>query len=184
MIFGESGGGRKVGTLLAMPDAKGLFHRAVIQSGPTIRVVQRQDATFAIQAVLDQLQIPRQDFRKLQEVPLDKLMPAYLAASRKHGFNHSTSGFAPVVEGKVLPQHPFHPTASAVMADIPLIVGTNRTEMTLQLAGDDAAFKLDEAGLQVRAQGVAGRESARRAVCVPPIRAGRDAIRIVLPDDQ
>ena len=37
MIFGESGGGRKVGTLLAMPDAKGLFHRAVIQSGPTIR---------------------------------------------------------------------------------------------------------------------------------------------------
>lgn len=151
MIFGESGGGRKVGTLLAMPDAKGLFHRAVIQSGPSIKVVTREDATFAAKAVLDELQIPHRDFRKLQQVPLDKLMPAFLAASRKHGFNHATTGFAPVVDGRVLPQHLFHPTASAVMPEIPLIVGTNRTEYTLQLAGDAEAFKLDEAGLQRRA---------------------------------
>ena len=152
MIFGESGGGRKVGTLLAMPDAKGLFHRAVIQSGPSIKVRTREDATFAAQAVLDELQIGKSDFRKLQEVPLDKLMPAYLAASRKHRFNHSTTGFAPVVDGKVLPGHLFHPTASPVMPDVPVIVGTNRTELTLQLAGDTAAFNLDEAGLQSRAK--------------------------------
>ena len=133
MIFGESGGGRKVGTLLAMPDARGLFQRAVIQSGPTIKVVSRENATFAAQAVLDELQIDGKDFRKLQEVPLDKLMPAYFAASRKHQFNHTVSGFAPVVDGKVLPQHPFHPAASAVMPEVPIIVGTNRTEMTLQL---------------------------------------------------
>jgi len=152
MIFGESGGGRKVGTLLAMPDAKGLFHGAVIESGPSIKVVNREDATFAAQAVLDELQIPKQDFRKLQEVPLDKIMPAYLAASRKHRFNHATTGFAPVVEGKVLPQHLFHPTASPVMPDVPVIVGTNRTELTLQLAGDTAAFNLDEAGLLARAK--------------------------------
>ena len=151
MVFGESGGGRKVGTLLAMPAAKGLFQRAVIQSGPTIRVVSREDASFAAQAVLDELQISKQDFRKLQQVPLEQLMPAYLAASRKHGFNHATSGFAPVVDGKVLPQHPFHPTAASVMPEVPLIIGTNRTEMTLQLAGDAAAFQLDEVGLRKRA---------------------------------
>jgi len=150
MIFGESGGGRKVGTLLAMPDAKGLFHRAVIQSGPTIKVITREDATFAAQAVLDELQIAKQDFRKLQALPLDKLMPAYFAASRKHRFNHATTGFAPVVEGKVLPQHPFHPSASPVMPEVPVMIGTNRTEMTLQLSGDDAAFKLDEAALKTR----------------------------------
>jgi len=150
MIFGESGGGRKVGTLLAMPDAKGLFHRAVIESGPQIKSITREDATFAAQAVLDELQIAKTDFRKLQEVPLDKLMPAYLAASRKHRFNHSTSGFAPVVDGKVLPQHIFHPTASPIMPQVPVIVGTNRTELTLQMAGDTAAFNLDEAGLQAR----------------------------------
>jgi len=159
MIFGESGGGRKVGTLLAMPDAKGLFHRAVIQSGPTIKVITRDDANFAAQAVLDELQLAKQDFRKLQELPLDKLMPAYFAASRKHRFNHATTGFAPVVEGKVMPQHPFHPTASPVMPDVPLMVGTNRTEMTLQLSGDESAFKLDEAGLLARTTELLGRNA-------------------------
>jgi para-nitrobenzyl esterase len=150
MIFGESGGGRKVGTLLAMPDAKGLFHRAVIESGPQIKSVTREDATFAAQAVLDELQIAKQDFRKLQEVPLEKLMPAFFAASRKNRFTHTTTGFAPVVDGKVLPAHLFHPTASAVMPEIPVIVGTNRTELTLQMVADTAAFNLDEAGLQTR----------------------------------
>jgi len=156
MIFGESGGGRKVGTLLAMPSAKGLFHRAVIQSGPTIRVVSRDDATFATQALLDELQIPKSDFRKLCDVPLDKLMPAYFAASRKHRFTHTVSGFAPVVDGRILPQHPFHPAASAVMPEVPVIAGTNRTEMTLQLMGDAAAFSLDEAGMMARAKGLFG----------------------------
>jgi para-nitrobenzyl esterase len=160
MVFGESGGGRKVGALLAMPEARGLFHAAVIQSGPSIKVVTREDATFAAQAVLDELQIPRKDFRKLQEVPLDKLMPAYFAASRKHRFNHTTSGFAPVVDGKVLPQHLFHPAASPVMPEVPVILGTNRTELTLQLVGDAAAFTLDEAGLQARAREAFG-EAAR-----------------------
>jgi para-nitrobenzyl esterase len=160
MIFGESGGGRKVGTLLAMPQAKGLFQRAVIQSGPTIRLVTKENANVAIKAVMDELQIAHKDARKLQQVPLDKLLPAYLAASRKHSFNHSTTGFAPVVGGASLPEHPFHPTASAVMPEVPVIVGTNRTEMTLQLAGDDAAFKLDEAGLQKRAQDLLGDKAA------------------------
>jgi para-nitrobenzyl esterase len=62
------------------------------------------------------------------------------------------SGLAPVVDGDVLPAHPFDPQASAVMPEVPLIVGTNRTEMTLFLAGDKAAFELDEAGLTRRAQ--------------------------------
>jgi para-nitrobenzyl esterase len=159
MIFGESGGGRKVGTLLAMPSAKGLFQAAVIQSGPTIRVVPREDATFAARAVLTELQIPEREVRKLQQVPLDKLMPAYLAASRKHGFNHAITGFAPVVDGKVLPQHPFHPSASAVMPEVPLIIGTNRTEMTLQLSGDAAAFQLDAAGMQARARQLLGTQA-------------------------
>jgi para-nitrobenzyl esterase len=156
MIFGESGGGRKVGTLLAMPEAKGLFHAAVIQSGPSIKVRTREDATFATQAVLDELQIAKGDFRKLQDVPLDKFMPAYFAASRKHRFNHATTGFAPVVDGTVLPGHLFHPGASPVMPDVPVICGSNRTELTLQMMGDAAAFNLDEAGLQTRAKAAFG----------------------------
>lgn len=152
MIFGESGGGRKVSTLLAMPAAKGLFHSAAIQSGPSIKVVEREDATRAARAVCDELQIAPREVRKLQQVPVDTLIGAYLKASAKHGFNHTTTGFAPVVDGKVVPQHLYHPGASNVMPEVPVIIGTNRTEMTLFLAGDAAAFKLDEAGLQARAK--------------------------------
>jgi para-nitrobenzyl esterase len=150
-IFGESGGGRKVGTLLAMPSAKGLFKRAIIQSGPTLRVLLPEDAERAAQALADELKLPHADLRALQQLPLPDLMRAYFAASRRHKFNHTTRGFAPVVDGSVLPQHPFHPEASALMPDVPLIAGTNRTEMTLMLAGDAAAFELDDAGLEQRA---------------------------------
>lgn len=155
-IFGESGGGRKVGTLLSMPSAKGLFHRAIIQSGPTLQVVSREEAERAAQAVLDELKIPASDFRSLQTLPLAQLMDAYFAASRRFAFNHVTTGFAPVVDGAVLPAHPFHPDASALMADVPVIAGTNRTEMALQLAGDAAVFELDEAGLEKRASDLLG----------------------------
>jgi len=155
-IFGESGGGRKVGTLLAMPSAKGLFARAIIQSGPTLRVVPREDAEKAAQAVLDELQLPGGDVAALQQVPLAQLMAAYFAASRKNSFNHVVTGFAPVVDGSVLPEHPFSPAASALMPDVPLIAGTNRTEMALQLAGDAGVFTLDEAGLTERARALLG----------------------------
>lgn len=155
-IFGESGGGRKVGTLLAMPSAKGLFVRAIIQSGPTLRVVPREDAEKAAQAVLDELQLPTADVAALQQVPLAQLMGAYFAASRKNSFNHVVTGFAPVVDGSVLPEQPFSPGASAVMPDVPLIAGTNRTEMALQLAGDAGVFTLDEAGLAERARTLLG----------------------------
>ena len=160
-IFGESGGGRKVGTLLAMPSAKGLFHRAIIQSGPSLRVVSHEEAQRAAKALLGELSLPHADRRRLQQVPLSQLMRAYFAASRRHGFNHVTTGFAPVVDGSVLPQHPFHPEASALMPDVPLIAGTNRTELALQLAGDAEVFKLDAAGLQRRATELLGDAAAR-----------------------
>jgi hypothetical protein len=72
----------------------------------------------------------------------------------------------------------FDPTASAVMPEVPLIVGTNRTEMTLQLAGDDAAFKLDEAGLKAR-EGLARRQSRERAAGIAGS-AERDTVPVVL----
>jgi para-nitrobenzyl esterase len=150
LAFGESGGGRKVGTLLAMPEARGLFQRAAIQSGPTLRVLTRERAEQARRALCDELQLPAASLEALQAVPLDRLMAAYHAASRKHRFNHVTSGFAPVVIGEQLPAHPFEPRAAAVMPEVPVIAGTNQSEMTLMLAGDRAAFELDEQGLSER----------------------------------
>ncbi|HET8934366.1 MAG TPA: carboxylesterase family protein [Polyangiales bacterium] len=151
-IFGESGGGRKVGTLLAMPEAKGLFTRAIIQSGPSYRAVTREYAAEVRRAIFEELQLAEGDVEGLRRAPAAELLRAYFAGTRKHAWNHVVSGLAPMVDGDVLPSHPFDPQASAVMPDVPLIVGTNRTEMTLFLAGDKAAFELDEAGLTQRAQ--------------------------------
>jgi para-nitrobenzyl esterase len=156
MIFGESGGGRKVATLLAMPKAKGLFHRAVIQSGPSVRVCKLEDAMRAREALFEELAIAPGDFEALRALPAERLMRGYFAVTRKHRFNHVTTGFAPVVDGSVLPVHPFHPNAAAVMPEVPVIAGTNRTEMTLMLAGDTAAFELDDVGLEERVRSLLG----------------------------
>src|SRR6185312_15180896 len=120
-IFGESGGGRKVGTLLAMPEAKGLFHRAIIQSGPSWRAVTQEDAERVRDAVYEELKLTPGDLPALRKVPAADLLRAYFAGTRKYAWNHVTTGFAPVVEGEVLPAHPFDPEASAVMSDVPVI---------------------------------------------------------------
>jgi para-nitrobenzyl esterase len=160
-IFGESGGGRKVGCLLAMPSARGLFKRAIIQSGPTLKVTTPEVAEQATDAVLAELKLHPSDLslRALQALPLGDWMSAYFAASRRHGFTHILNGYAPVVDGHVLPQHPFHAQASDLMPDVPLIVGTNRTEMTLMLASDRTAFELDEAGMEMRVRELLGDRS-------------------------
>ena len=143
LIFGQSGGGAKVSTLLAMPSAKGLFHRAVIESGAALRGGEREDANKRAHALLKQLGISPGQARDLQKVPLDKL----LAVSSKVTGDGVRTGFRPVVDGKILPTHPFDPVATSVSADIPVIVGYTRTERTVYLIDDPKASKLDETGL-------------------------------------
>src|SRR6059058_6160302 len=81
-IFGESGGGGKVSVLLAMPAARGLFHRAIIQSGASVRVSTRQRATALAETALKELGIGRGESEKLQQVPADRLAAAIAPASR------------------------------------------------------------------------------------------------------
>jgi len=156
-IFGQSGGGRKVGTLLAMPSAKGLFHRAIIESGPTIKLVERDDATRVAERMLAELGLPRSRVRDLQNVPIDRFMAAYASVSKATG----TDKFSPTVDGKAIPQHPFHPAASPVSADVPLMIGSTRTELTLALQNDKEAFTLDEAGLRRRVKQYVAENSDR-----------------------
>src|SRR6202048_1888516 len=84
-IFGESRGGGKVSVLLAMPAARGLFPRAVIQSGATIRVSTRERGNALAEAVVKELAIPRAQCERLQGVPADKLAAAIAPASRAAG---------------------------------------------------------------------------------------------------
>jgi para-nitrobenzyl esterase len=161
MIFGQSGGGRKVETLLAMPSAKGLFHRATIESGAAVKVADRAAAVRNGEQLLAKLGIAGSNVHDIQNVPVEKIMAAYFAVVRDaRGVDQSVGGFAPTVDGKILPQHPFHPVASSVSADVPVMIGCTRTEMTLFSNNDAAAFSLDENGMRTRVKELVGDQSA------------------------
>lgn len=141
-IFGYSGGGRKVSTLLAMPEAKGLFHRAIIQSGPHLRAMDRQQASSLAERFLAQLGIKANEIHKLQSLPAAQLLDAAsnvpndlskFIGSRPPGV---LMEFAPVVDGTHLPVHPFDPVAAPTAAGVPLMAGCTRDE-TAKFLGDD-----------------------------------------------
>lgn len=160
MIFGQSGGGRKSETLLAMPSAKGLFHRATIESGVAIQLVSRDIAIRNAEQLLAKLGIRKTDVHDLQKLPVERIMAASFAVMREAGkIDQNVAGFAPTVDGKILPQHPFHPTASPVSADVPVMIGCTRTEWT-GLTTEAAAWRLDEDGMRERVKEMLGDHSA------------------------
>ena len=160
MIFGQSGGGRKCETLLAMPSAKGLFHRATIESGVAIQLLSRDIAIRNAEQLLAKLGIRQTDVHDLQKLPVERIMAASFAVMREAGkIDQNVAGFAPTVDGKILPQHPFHPTASPVSADVPVMIGCTRTEWT-GLSTEAAAWRLDEDGMRERVKEMLGDHSA------------------------
>ena len=150
-IFGQSGGGRKVATLMSMPSAKGLFHRAVIESGAVLRLTDPADAAHHTSLLLAELGLEPGQIRELQTVPMGRLLEANAAAIEKQtvrppGWTANT----PTVDGKVIPSHPWDPAGPALSARIPLMIGFARTEETLYDRPAPDKLKLDEAGLKKR----------------------------------
>ena len=138
-VFGESGGGGKVSTLMAMPAAAGLFHRVIAQSGVSLRQTPREVATSTAKAVLAKLGIqPSEVATKLRSVPQAELLEAINTMK-------PPPGFAPVVDGRSLPRHPFDPTAPEVSANVPILLGSNGTEVTF--FPDTPLDPIDEATL-------------------------------------
>lgn len=148
-IFGESGGGAKVCTLLTMPGAKGLFHRAVIESGAALRIAERSQTQPTVEAFLKALELtPKNAAKKLQQLSQQELTAAAQKIGQQFG-----GGLSPFVDGKDIPRQPFDPDATDVSADVPIMIGYNRTELTVWFA--DPSFKnkefgFDEAGLRQR----------------------------------
>ena len=133
-IFGESGGGGKVGTLMCMPKARGLFHKAIIMSG-TILNVNNHAMTQALgKAVLKELGISEQDVDRIKDIPYQQLYDAgqrAMAASigtRKPG-TPMMWGFGPTPDGETLLQQPFQPTFPAFSSEIPVMIGTTFNEL-------------------------------------------------------
>jgi para-nitrobenzyl esterase len=140
-IFGQSGGGGKVGTLMAMPAAQGLFHRAIVQSGSFLRALEPDRSEILTHAVLDELNVSPSQVDKLQSLPVKTLVAAGDAALLK---THPPTplvwsrvadilGWGPVTDGKLLPHHPFDPAAPAISAKVPMLIGTTMNEFTTSL---------------------------------------------------
>jgi para-nitrobenzyl esterase len=151
MIFGQSGGGGKVNTLMAMPSAKGLFHRAAVQSGSLLKVGDPHDSYELTAAVLKHLNMSSSDVDQLQTMPADRLLVAATAAQKSLmpprspnappvNFRHlgRQIGWQPVVDGKVIPQQIWDPTAPQLSADVPLLVGSVLNEFVTAMDKPDA----------------------------------------------
>lgn len=137
-IFGQSGGGGKVSTLLATPSAKGKFHKAIVQSGSMLRTMESKWSRRIGKAVVESLGINPAKLDDLQKIPYEKLLAAGEKAiekvrveAEKEGFSSFIFGWAPTVDGCVLPRHPFDPAAPEQSKDIPLMLGTTIHEFTI-----------------------------------------------------
>lgn len=138
-IFGQSGGGGKVSTLLATPSAKGLFHKAIVQSGSMLRTMDARYSRRIGQATVKELGISPARIDELAKVPYDQLLAAgekaiaqVKAEAEKEGAVSSfIFGWAPTVDGSVLPAQPFDPQAPEQSKDIPMLIGTTQHEFTI-----------------------------------------------------
>ena len=191
MIFGESGGGAKTSCLYAMPGTRNYFNKASIESGPGIRMLEKKTATETTRMVLRHLGLEEREWRNLLSVPVEKLVEAQVAIASppslpgsRLGWSRGISGllgpgaFAPTVDGRILPNHPFDPAAPAVSKDKPLIVGTNRDETTFFFWERKATdvFELTFPTLKERLQKELGSERGRSVEDVSGITARRVAI--------
>jgi para-nitrobenzyl esterase len=145
-IFGQSGGGAKVNMLLTAPAAKGLFHRAIVQSGAALTGLTKDVAAERANKFLGLLKIAPADVARIQDIPWTKIVDAMVAGA-KSGL--PPTSFSPVVDGRTLPRDPFVPDAPEISAQVPLMIGNTATETTLLVGTfDESTFTLDEAGLR------------------------------------
>jgi para-nitrobenzyl esterase len=122
-VFGQSGGGSKVTTLMAMPSAKGLFHRAIAMSGAQLRGATRDNATRGAEQFLGKLGLKANQLDRVQQVPWKQLQDAFFSEPRIQGL-----AGGPVVDGRSLPRDQWFPDAPAVSADVPFMMGSTETE--------------------------------------------------------
>lgn len=158
-LFGESGGAAKTCMVMAMPRARGLFHRAIVQStmvNMAIRGLSRAEGTALAERLLARLSIDARRVDLLHDVPMERLIAAQEAANGPRAAGDTGGYFAnaiyPVIDGELLPAHPFDPVAPAPARDVPFMCGSNEHEVTPYM--DASLFTpLDDAALLARVSG-------------------------------
>jgi len=144
-IFGQSGGAAKVSTLMAMPQARGLFHKAIVESGSHLEGLTPDEATKHALTFLAAVDVQPTELQRLAKLPVDRLIAGF---SKVMDIPGPKPNYSPVVDGIALPNGPWRPDAPAVSAGIPMLIGSTRTETTALLgANHPEYFALDEASL-------------------------------------
>ena len=188
-IFGQSGGGGKVSTLASMPMAKGLFHKAVVQSGSTLRLGDAEAAAKLAAAVVAELGLSKATIDKIQTVPYARLLEAGDAAIKNLQPNPPLGGpgvpapraasqrlgFSPVVDGKYVTRHPFDPDAPNESASVPMLIGTVMNEQSPSMF-DAALESMTEDEMKERA---ARRYGAQTAMVVNAYRKAHPSVKPV-----
>jgi para-nitrobenzyl esterase len=167
-IFGQSGGAGKVSTLLGMPAAQGLFHRAIAQSGSAVTGMPAGTATQHAEALMSRLGLKPSQVGELQNLPVDQVLNAMQAPGGGRG------GFvtSPVVDGRSLPHDVFDPAATPLSATIPLLIGSTETEVTWSVNTDYTA-PADAAALRARLRRTLRVDAARAQTLVDVYAHGR-----------
>ena len=151
-IFGQSGGSGKVLALMAMPAAKGLFHRAIVQSAPFLKSLSPDYSGRLAERVLAELGLSKSRLKELQTIPVDRLSGAAAEALKKMPPHQSSlrevygeDSWGPTMDSRILPRHPFDPGAPEISADVPLLTGSNLHEFVNGLDRPEAqAMQVDE----------------------------------------
>lgn len=149
-IVGESGGGGKVGTLMCMPPAKGLFHKAIIQSGTLLNTMTKEKSQALGLAVLETLGLTPEEVEKLDTIPYPDLVKAgneaitKLAGGPRRPGSPTMFGFAPSADGDVLVQQPFSPGFADISKDIPVMIGSTLNEL-MPVAYGEKTLTLEQA---------------------------------------
>ena len=140
-VFGESAGAMSVGTLLALPEARGLFHKAILQSGAASNVATIDEASLVLEETCELLGVGT-DVTALQSLPVERLVEAQAELTSRHLRDGLL--YRPVVDGTVLDQRPLAAVRDGVATDVPLLIGTNLDEWRLFSTFDPTFATLDD----------------------------------------
>jgi para-nitrobenzyl esterase len=153
-IFGQSGGGAKVSLILAMPAAKGLFHKAMTISGATLTTGEYDQKAELAEAVLKEAGLRVPEIEKLQEISTMDFYNLSLKAQESLGIRgmSMSQGFTPCIDNLHIPQHPFEPVAPAISAGIPMIIGCCTSEFSPS-ANDPSVENITIEGVKEKLKG-------------------------------
>jgi para-nitrobenzyl esterase len=154
-LFGESAGAMSIGCLLAMPKARGLFHKAILQSGASSTAISSDEATLVVEQILDILGLSGKNADELRTLAIEQLLSAELELMAKIANQGGKPGLTltlPVIDGKTLPEMPIESIKHGSAGNVTLLVGSNLEEWNLMGMMDPDLPKLDEVRLVKRCQ--------------------------------